>query len=84
MFHIILAKFVEPLFCNFRANFLQLDVFHRELSFERVRQQRAFQVESLLSEVGGFLGLLLGASLLTVFELLDHLIITFGYSRNGQ
>ena len=30
---------------------------------------------SLLSEIGGFLGLLLGASVLTVFELIDFVTL---------
>ena len=37
----------------------------------------AFEFLSLLSEIGGFLGLLLGASVLTVCELVDYLTLTF-------
>ena len=46
------------LFC--RKNFLQLDIFYKELSYDTIEQQKAFKFESLLGEVGGFLGLLLG------------------------
>ena len=35
----------------------------------------AFEFLSLLSEIGGFLGLLLGASVLTVFELVDFVAL---------
>ena len=35
----------------------------------------AFEFLSLLSEIGGFLGLLLGASVLTVFELVDYVAL---------
>ena len=35
----------------------------------------AFEFLSLLSEIGGFLGLLLGASVLTVFELIDFVAL---------
>ena len=33
---------------------------------------------SIFSEIGGFLGLLLGASVLTVCEIFDFIIITIG------
>ena len=35
----------------------------------------AFEFLSLLSEIGGFLGLLLGASVLTVCELIDFITL---------
>ena len=57
-------------------NFLQVDIFYKEISYEEINQQPAFEFLSLLSEVGGFLGLLLGASILTVCELLDYLTMT--------
>ncbi len=59
----------------FRRNFLQVDVFYPELSYEDVQQNPAFKFLSLLSEVGGFLGLLLGASVLTVVELVDYIVL---------
>ena len=50
-----------------------MEVFYKELSFSNIRQQKAFEFITLLSEIGGFLGLLLGASVLTVCELVDYL-----------
>ena len=47
-------------FCLDRKNFLELDVYYQDLSYEVIEQQRAFEFESLLGEIGGFLGLLLG------------------------
>ena len=38
-------------------------------------QQPAFTFLSLLGEIGGFLGLLLGASVLAVCELIDFLVV---------
>ena len=73
---------VEP-FCfkvctlYFRENFLKVDIFYPELSYEEIEQNIAFEFLSLLSEVGGFLGLLLGASVLTVFELVDYISLSF-------
>ena len=60
----------------FRENFLNVDIYHKQLSIEEVRQQRSFEFLSLLGEIGGFLGLLLGASVLTVCEVLDFIVIT--------
>ncbi len=64
-----------------------MDVFYPELSYEDVKQNPAFEFLSLLSEVGGFLGLLLGASVLTVFELVDYLLLNIVQrfkARNGS
>ena len=58
-----------------RNNFIQLDIFYQELSYEEIEQNIAFEFLSLLSEIGGFLGLLLGASILTVCELVDYLTL---------
>ena len=52
-----------------------MDIFYEELSFEEIEQNVAFEFLSLLSEIGGFLGLLLGASVLTVCELVDYLTL---------
>ena len=60
-----------------RENFLKVDIFYPELSYEEIEQNIAFEFLSLLSEVGGFLGLLLGASVLTVFELVDYISLSF-------
>ena len=53
-----------------------MDLFYKELSYEKIEQHEAFQFLSLLSEVGGFLGLLLGASVLTVCEIADYIALT--------
>lgn len=57
---------------HFRTNFIQVDIFYKELSFETIEQKESFTVISLFSEVGGFMGLLLGASLLSLCEVIDY------------
>ena len=52
-----------------------MDIFYQELSYEEIEQNVAFEFLSLLSEIGGFLGLLLGASVLTVCELIDFVAL---------
>ena len=63
------------IYIYFRKNFVQVDIFYQELSFKEIEQNIAFEFLSLLSEIGGFLGLLLGASILTVCELVDYLTL---------
>lgn len=58
-----------------RENFIQVDVFYPELRYEEIEQNVAFEFLSLLGEIGGFLGLLLGASVLTVCELVDYFVV---------
>ena len=57
-------------------NFLEIEIFYQELSYQEIQQNEAFGFLSLLSEIGGFLGLLLGASVLTVCELVDYVVMT--------
>ncbi len=62
-------------YVNFRKNFLNLDIYYNQLTVEEVVQQPAFAFLSLLGEIGGFLGLLLGASVLTVCEIFDFIVV---------
>lgn len=62
-----------------RNNFVQVDIFYQELSSEEIEQKVAFDFPSLLSEIGGLLGLLLGASVLTVCEILDFVALMLVY-----
>ena len=57
----------------YRDNFLQVDLFYQEIKYVQITQKPAFEVLSLFGEVGGFLGLLLGASVMTVCEFLDYI-----------
>ena len=56
---------------------MQVDIFYQDLSYEEIEQNIAFEFLNLLSEIGGFLGLLLGASVLTVCELVDYILLSF-------
>ena len=63
---------------------MQLDIFYQEISYEEIEQNIAFEFLSFLSEIGGFLGLLLGASVLTVCELVDYISLPFLNKLNAQ
>ncbi|XP_064614121.1 uncharacterized protein LOC135477846 [Liolophura sinensis] len=57
-----------------RENFILLDVFYSQLSYEQVTQQEAYPIFSLLCDIGGSLGLFLGASALSIFEVVDLIV----------
>ena len=71
----MIIQLIRNVLTNFRENFIQVDIFYPELSYEEIEQNIAFEFLSLLGEIGGFLGLLLGASVLTVCELVDYLAV---------
>ena len=64
---------------------MQVDLYYEALQYEIVEEQKAFVPSSLFAEVGGFLGLLLGASVMTLCELIDYLILLCSKNKeNGN
>ena len=57
-------------------NFLQVNIFYSELSYEEVQTLPGYPVGSLLSDVGGAFGLIIGSTVLTVIEIFDFTIKT--------
>ncbi|XP_049718428.1 acid-sensing ion channel 3 [Elephas maximus indicus] len=58
-------------------NMLVLDIFFEALNYELVEQKKAYEVSDLLGDIGGQMGLFIGASLLTILEILDYLFEVF-------
>ncbi|XP_072820291.1 acid-sensing ion channel 3 isoform X3 [Vicugna pacos] len=58
-------------------NVLVLDIFFEALNYETVEQKKAYEVSALLGDIGGQMGLFIGASLLTILEILDFLCEVF-------
>ncbi|XP_068102118.1 acid-sensing ion channel 4 isoform X5 [Hyperolius riggenbachi] len=56
-----------------RDNFLVLDIFFEALNYETIEQKKAYDLASLLGDIGGQMGLFIGASILTVLEIMDYL-----------
>uniref|UniRef100_H0XW12 Acid sensing ion channel subunit family member 4 n=1 Tax=Otolemur garnettii TaxID=30611 RepID=H0XW12_OTOGA len=56
-----------------RENFLVLDVFFEALTSEAVEQRAAYGLSALLGDLGGQMGLFIGASILTLLEILDYI-----------
>ncbi|XP_071509964.1 acid-sensing ion channel 1C-like [Diadema antillarum] len=55
----------------FGNNMVFINLFFKELSIEKITQQEAYPFFSLLCDIGGAMGLWLGGSILTVFEVFD-------------
>ncbi|KAI4543299.1 hypothetical protein MG293_006093 [Ovis ammon polii] len=58
-------------------NVLVLDIFFEALNYETVEQKKAYEMSELLGDIGGQMGLFIGASLLTILEILDYLCEVF-------
>ncbi|XP_035500125.1 acid-sensing ion channel 1-like isoform X2 [Scophthalmus maximus] len=55
-----------------KENILVLDVFFEALNYETIEQRKAYEVAGLLGDIGGQMGLFIGASILTILELFDY------------
>ncbi|XP_041029195.1 acid-sensing ion channel 2 [Carcharodon carcharias] len=71
------AKYLEKKFNKtekyISENILVLDVFFEALNYETIEQKKAYEVAGLLGDIGGQMGLFIGASILTILELFDYL-----------
>ncbi|XP_069815844.1 acid-sensing ion channel 2-like [Dendropsophus ebraccatus] len=54
-------------------NILVLDIFFEALNYETIEQKKAYEVAGLLGDIGGQMGLFIGASILTILEIIDYL-----------
>ena len=49
---------------SYDESYFNFEVIHRQTQFKEIRQIRAYDVESLYGDIGGYMGLLLGYSVL--------------------
>ncbi|KAK0055373.1 amiloride-sensitive sodium channel subunit gamma-2 [Biomphalaria pfeifferi] len=54
-----------------RENFLKLNLFYRDLNYEELAEQPNYEIFQLLSDFGGTLGLWIGLSVLSLFEIIN-------------
>ncbi|XP_071484465.1 acid-sensing ion channel 1-like [Diadema antillarum] len=72
----IIAESYSTTPSNVQKNMCAVNIFMKDLSVQKISQQADYSVASLMSDIGGSLGLWLGGSVLTVFEIVDLI----GYS----
>uniref|UniRef100_A0A8B9CU78 Acid-sensing ion channel 1 n=1 Tax=Anser brachyrhynchus TaxID=132585 RepID=A0A8B9CU78_9AVES len=72
--------------CPATENILVLDIFFEALNYETIEQKKAYEVAGLLGDIGGQMGLFIGASILTVLELFDYAyeVIKHRLCRRGK
>ncbi|KAJ4938968.1 hypothetical protein JOQ06_028431 [Pogonophryne albipinna] len=58
-------------------NLLVMDIFFEALNYEKIEQKKAYEIAGLLGDIGGQMGLFIGASVLTILEIFDYLYEVF-------
>ncbi|GFN77780.1 amiloride-sensitive sodium channel subunit gamma [Plakobranchus ocellatus] len=60
-----------------KHEFLKLVVYYEDLNYEELEESAAYQIDQFLSDVGGTIGLWIGLSVLSLFEIV-HLLTDIG------
>ncbi|KAH9492245.1 Acid-sensing ion channel 3 [Bulinus truncatus] len=55
----------------YRRNFIFLDIFFGDISYTVMKQQKVYSGYDLFSDIGGSMGLLVGASVISLLEIMD-------------
>ncbi|XP_055885652.1 amiloride-sensitive sodium channel subunit gamma-like [Biomphalaria glabrata] len=54
-----------------RDNFLKLNIYYRDLNYEEINEEPDYDTYQVMSDFGGTIGLWLGFSMLSLFEILQ-------------
>ena len=60
-----------------RNNFLKISVFFGDMTYKKLTEERKYALENLVSDIGGQMGIWLGASMFSIIELLCLLVQIF-------
>ena len=60
---------------DFKANVVSLRLFFNSMKMEVTTQKPAMVAFQLFSQIGGLLGLFIGASMMTILEFLDFAVV---------
>ncbi|OWF52765.1 Degenerin-like protein asic-2 [Mizuhopecten yessoensis] len=64
-------------------NGVKVEIYYRYLNFEVIKTEASYEVENLLSDIGGQLGLWIGLSIVSLFEIIEIVsdIVVIGILR---
>ncbi|KAL5021020.1 hypothetical protein ScPMuIL_000175 [Solemya velum] len=68
----------------YRRNFVHLSVSMKEMSYTHIKQQKAYDIYALISDIGGLIGLFIGGSIVSLFELMDFLTVLIYMSTGSK
>ncbi|XP_078602300.1 bile acid-sensitive ion channel-like isoform X2 [Branchiostoma floridae x Branchiostoma japonicum] len=68
---------------HLRANYVSMDIFYQDLNYQTFQQFQTVTVPGMISDIGGQLGFFLGASIITLSEFLEYLILKVIVHRYG-
>ena len=57
-----------------RSQYSEIQIFYKSMTYKTIEQKPSVSIGQLISSIGGFMGLYLGASLITVLEFISFLI----------
>ncbi|XP_022103187.1 acid-sensing ion channel 1C-like [Acanthaster planci] len=63
-----------------RKNYIDVYIYFEEIMYMAIEQKMAYTIDNVQSDIGGYLGLLCGMSLITLVEWADFILITL-YKR---
>ncbi|XP_048747868.2 degenerin deg-1-like [Ostrea edulis] len=66
---------------HYKDNFLKLVIYYEDLNFEELTEEPLYDGFRFLSDIGGTMGLFLGASLLSFVEIIQLLVELLNYLR---
>lgn len=60
----------------YRKNFIHLHISYQEMGYQRIVQRPSYDYVALASDIGGNMGLLVGGSVISLFEVFDMVCIS--------
>ncbi|ELU18155.1 hypothetical protein CAPTEDRAFT_229395 [Capitella teleta] len=66
-----------------QQNLLAIDIYFKDMSYQKTEQKVSYSLLSFFSDFGGYAGLLLGASVISLVELLDWLFYHWLHMQEG-
>ncbi|XP_045177052.2 amiloride-sensitive sodium channel subunit beta-like [Mercenaria mercenaria] len=69
---------------RYRYNFIRARIYFEELNYKKITEQEAYKAVRFVSDIGGAMGLFLGASLLSILELFQLILEVVLHARKPK